>query len=258
MTSEEKKSELKKYRDIILATIDYKLGKTAGSMIYDGFGPVADYYLQQKQQTEKYYQNDRIDRLKQKFQSMTETLMRRGDLNFDKYIKEKTDYETDIFENLQLRIEQIIEQKEIKNQNDYSDVIAIQSLHKQIPTEQEKFDILNNLLHNFVDKRSNPASLNVIISNEKPPGIYSSDNRCRIIISESGTDRNCPLTSIAICFEQASGGIYAVKGINLAINAYWKDNNTVVIETKRDYEAIVKCKQVQSFNDIVKIEYIES
>lgn len=258
MPLEDKTSELTKYRDILLAAIDYQSEKLAGSMVYDGFDPVADYYLQQKQQAEKYYQNKRIDRLKQKFQSMTESLMRRGDLNFDKYIKEKTGYETNIFENLQLRVERIIEQRTIKNQNDYSDVIAMQSLARQFQIEQEKIDILNNLLHNFVDKRSNSKLLNVIISDEKPSGIYSPNNKIRLVISESGADRNNPVTSVAICFEQASGGIYAVKGINLAVNVYWKDNQTIVVETKKDYEVISKFIQVKSFKDVVKVKYIES
>lgn len=258
MNPEEKNFELKKYRNILLATIDYQLEKVAGSFIDDGFDPVADHYLNQKQKAEMDCLDGKLDKLKQEFQNITNSLVQRGDLNFDKYIKEKTGYETNIFEDLQLRVEQIIRQKEIKDQDQYKDVLALLSISEQISTEQKKIKVLNNLLDNFVDKRSNPVSLKISISEGKPPGIYSPDNKIWFNISESGTDKNSFLTSIAIGFKQASGGIYAVKGINLPISAYWKDNDTVVVETKRDYEVINKCKKVQSFNDIVTIEYIES
>jgi hypothetical protein len=90
LRSEEKQSELKRHRDILLATIDYLLERTAGSFICDQFDTVAEYYQQAKRQTEKYYQKGRLDRLQQKLRSMTENQRHRGDLNFGSYIKEKT------------------------------------------------------------------------------------------------------------------------------------------------------------------------
>jgi hypothetical protein len=63
-----------------------------------------------------------------------------------------------------------------------------------------------------------------------------------LIVAKGGTDENSALTYVAINFKQASGGIYAVRGVNLDIRAYWKDNSTIVIEPKKDYVVSTKCK----------------
>jgi hypothetical protein len=39
LTPEEKQSELKRHRDILLATIDYHLERTAGNVKFDQFDP---------------------------------------------------------------------------------------------------------------------------------------------------------------------------------------------------------------------------
>jgi uncharacterized protein (DUF1330 family) len=63
---------------------------------------------------------------------------------------------------------------------------------------------------------------------------------------------------VFIRFQKVGGELYAANGLSLDIKTYWKDNNTIVIKTKKDYVAVRKCKQVQSFQDIIKVEYIES
>jgi hypothetical protein len=48
-----------------------------------------------------------------------------------------------------------------------------------------------------------------------------------------------------------------VEGADLDINVYWKDNNTVIIETRVAYVGLSKhAEQYQSFDDIVKVEYV--
>ena len=88
--------------------------------------------------------------------------------------------------------------------------------------------------------------------------IYSPDNKRKLTITESGDD-NSAATQIFIEFENGGGaGVYATNGISLGIRTYWKDKNTIVIETKKDYLALQKWEQVQSFKEIVKVEYIET
>ncbi len=259
MTSEEKQTELKRHRDIIFATIDYLLEQTAGSLIFDEFDPVTDYYQRAKQQTEKYYQKGRLDRLQQRLHSITENPRHTGDLRFGSYIREKTGYDIDIFESLRNRIDTIIEQKEIKNQKELRDVSTMLNVYQQTPGDQKKIDILNNLLIDFAKRTSKPKSSrkNKHLSNQLSEA-YSPDHQRKLIVAKSGTDENNASTYVVIQFEHASGPIFGTRGINPNINAYWKDNSTIVIETKKDYIVVTQCEQVQSFQDIVKIEYIES
>ncbi|MFP5082130.1 hypothetical protein [Pedobacter sp. JCM 36344] len=47
------------------------------------------------------------------------------------------------------------------------------------------------------------------------------------------------------------------EGAGLQIEAYWKDNSTIIVKKKKEYSAEIKHEQVSSFDDVVKIEYLE-
>ena len=87
--------------------------------------------------------------------------------------------------------------------------------------------------------------------------VYSPDKVKYFTINENGTDTSDAHTQVFLNFKHGGAGIYATQGINKKINAYWKGNSVIVIETFKDYEASQKWPQVQLLNDIVKIEYIE-
>ena len=65
MTTEQKQSELERYRAILLATLDYMEERFGGSFVFDQYDPVTAYYQQQKIQTEKYFKQRRLDKLQQ-------------------------------------------------------------------------------------------------------------------------------------------------------------------------------------------------
>ena len=87
--------------------------------------------------------------------------------------------------------------------------------------------------------------------------VYSPDKTKYLTITENGTDTSDAHTQVLLNFKYSGAGIYSVPGINKKINAYWKGNSTIVIETFKHYEAHQKWPQIQSFHDIVKIEYAE-
>jgi len=87
---------------------------------------------------------------------------------------------------------------------------------------------------------------------------YSPDKRRSVEVYEAGLDSVDCSTQVIINFKHSGGGVYSINGINKGIKAYWKDNSTIIIETFKKYEATSKMPQVQSFNDVVKIEYIEN
>jgi len=255
MAPKEKQAELAKHRDILLATIDYHIEKTAGSMVYDQVDPLTDLYQQLKQQTEKYYLSRRLDRIKQRLHAMTRMPLLNSDLSFNGFIKEKTGHDIDIFESLHSRVDKIIDQKEIKNEDEHHDAMAMANLSRQTPVYKEKIDALTTLLVDFANKKKSPGK-NYFFTRHLLE-IYSPDNKRRIIISEDGSGKNA-MTSVNIYFEAASGVIYAANGINLNTRTYWWNNNTIIIETKKGITSVTKCNQVQSFEDIVSIKYIEN
>jgi hypothetical protein len=87
LTPEEKQSELKRQRLILLATLDYFIERSKG-INYGEFDPIA-HYQQLKEQTEENYQKGRLTRLKQWLRDMTEEPRETGDLSFSRYIKKK-------------------------------------------------------------------------------------------------------------------------------------------------------------------------
>jgi len=74
LTPEEKQSELNRHRAILLATLDYLEERLGGSIVYDEYDPFTEYYQQQKVQTEKYFKQDRLDRLQHRLASLTKGL----------------------------------------------------------------------------------------------------------------------------------------------------------------------------------------
>ena len=64
-------------------------------------------------------------------------------------------------------------------------------------------------------------------------------------------------TEVLIDFGQNAKGVYAIAEMNLDIKAYWKDNETVVIETKKQCQPYKIYRKVQTMGEIVKVEYIE-
>lgn len=88
---------------------------------------------------------------------------------------------------------------------------------------------------------------------------YSPDKRCYFTVSESGLDSNDidASTQILLNFKMTGSGIYAIRGIDRKLKAYWKDNSTIVIETFKAYEDDQKRTEAQSFDDKVRIEYVE-
>jgi hypothetical protein len=87
---------------------------------------------------------------------------------------------------------------------------------------------------------------------------YRSPDGLRQIMTRTNGIENNALTGVSIVLKGGSGSIYCVRGSSLPIKAYWKDNSTVVIETKKEYSVEIKHHTVRSFEDIVKIEYIET
>jgi hypothetical protein len=297
MADLKKQAALEKYRTLLFAILDYHLKYYTGSMVFDQWDPSVDYYLREKQQTEKDYQEFRLDILEQRLSKFVQRLRDYGDLNFGSYVKEHTGYYVDIYEDLRHEIATIILKGKVENIEELSSVHLMIQVYKGTSVEKEQIDILANLIDEFTNKRKKSSPVigksdaevkHAIVQIKTPPPnseyitmttttgtveklskeefvelqrkrgvLFSPGNIGRQIATNAhGIGKNAH-TEVGITLKGGSGCIYCVKGENLLIKAYWKNNNTIVIETKKEYVADVRHNQVSSFEDVVKIEYIE-
>jgi len=282
MANEQKQLDLEKYHAIVLTTIDYLRERVERSFIFDGIDSVAEYYQEQKIQTEKNFKQRRLDRLQKRFISLTKGLQLKIDLDFSTYIKEKTGYEVDIFDDLRKCTEVIINQDKICNQKELNDISLALQLYKQISSEEEKVKKLHELLVKYSEDQSisKPRNITVIKrvvtklddgSEEVTVTETSGPKRKRfeeeeVQISPDGkrrvrttqwANKHSASTYVFIDFPTANGPVYGTSGLNPMIKAWWKDNSTIVIETSKELIANTQFREVSSFDDVITIEYIE-
>jgi len=278
---EQKQLELQRHRSILLAALSYLEERLGGSFVYDQYDPITEYYQQQKIQTEKYFVQRRLDKLQQQLVTLTKGLQNRVDLNFAHYIKEKTSYDIDIFDDLQKRVDAIIEQNEIRTEKELNDISTM--LHYcQALTDGEKVEKLNTLLTSYSKgtqkiSHKRKSGYSEVISRVEKDGIekvtvristgpkpkhfeeqeeISPDSKRKLRVTQWSDGKHAS-TYVAVEFPAANGAIYGASGIHSDIKAWWKDNSTIVIETKKEYEVIAHHKEVRSFDDIINIDYIE-
>ena len=288
MTPEQKQSALNRHRTVMLATLDYLIESFGGSFVYDQLDPVTEYYQQQKIQTERYYKQRRLDRLQQRLAGLTKTLQSRADLGFANYIKERTGYDIDIFEDLRMRVDAIIAQKEIRKQKELNDVgLMLQFYHKS-SADKEAINKLNKLCTDYSKQthelaisaasRKKKGRYSEVVSSIQKDGVgkvtirvstgqkpkhleeqeaVSPDGKRRLRMIQWSDGKHASTCVLILC-PAAGGAVYGTNGIHPDIKASWKDNSTIVIKTKKDYIADLHCKEVRSFDDVITIEYIEN
>jgi hypothetical protein len=282
LTPEQKQSELQRHRAVLLATLDYLEERSGGSFVYDQYDPVTEYYQQRKIQTEKYFKQRRLDRLQQRLVSLTKGLQSRADFAFAPYIKGKTGYDIDIFEDLRKRVAAIIAQNEIRSEKELNDIGTMLRFYHETSADGKEVEKLNALLTDY-SKRTNKIShkrkgeYSEVISRVEKDGIEkvtvsfstgtkpehfeeqvetSPDGKRSLRVTQWGDGKHAS-TYVTVEFPTASGAIYSMSGICPDVKAWWKDNSTIVIETRKENKANTQHKEVRSFDDVISIEYIE-
>ncbi len=151
---DEKQAELAKYRDLILATLDYYLENKIMQIKTTDFDS-DEHYKGLKVQTVEHYQQGRLTRLKQWFRDLTEMQVETGDLKFNKYLEDKTKYEVDIFKSYYQRIARVIEKGKITTDNQFHDInIMVDQLCQTELVDNERIEILNRLLSEYEQRIS--------------------------------------------------------------------------------------------------------
>jgi hypothetical protein len=154
LNKDEKQAELEKYRDLVLATIDYYLDNQIMQIKKEDFDS-AVHFKGIKAQTEEHFQKGRLTRLKQWFRDLTEMQVETGDLKFNKYLQEKTKYDIDIFKSFFQRVDKVIEKGKITTDNQFYDInIMVGQLCQCEPNDSEKIEKLNRLLSEYEQRKS--------------------------------------------------------------------------------------------------------
>jgi hypothetical protein len=273
--------DIEYHYSISVAAIDYLILKEALTIVYEDYAPVLEYYENKKNQLKIYYQKRQLSKIEQVFNFISLRRQRELDFDFNIYIKEKTGHNIDIFKNLVDRVNIIIEQNYIGNKEDEFDIVAAIDFYGKKMNDKSKIEILHQLLVNYslpgintiINSRDNSKSIiktslpnrkgkSVEIKSRLNPNLisetYSPNCKHKLVVAKSSKEVNKALTFVAVHFENASGTIFTVRGINPNIKAYWDDENTIVIESKKEYEVVEKYDKVQSFQYIFKIIYKEA
>ena len=154
LNRDEKKEELVKYRDLVLATLDYYIENKEIQIKTADFDST-EHYKGLKTQIEEHYQKGRLTRLKQWFRDLTEMQVETVDLKFNKYLQDKTKYNIDTFKSYFQRVDQIIEKGKITTDNQFYDInIMVDQLYQTEPVDNDKIEILNRLLSEDEQRKS--------------------------------------------------------------------------------------------------------
>ncbi|RZK54945.1 MAG: hypothetical protein EOO87_09100 [Pedobacter sp.] len=279
MDASQKQTALEKQRTIIIATIDYLILQQSGSIVFDDFDPVKLHFEQERTKTEKYFAQRRLDKLEQMLAKLIKGLQHRIDLKFDQYIKNETGYDIDIFEDLRNRANEIILKKEISSQQELNDISLMVHYQQEISEDKKPVEQLFLLISEYREsigfKGDKNKTTEVITTTEKGEIIeiktvlstgpkpklleedesISPDGKRKVTVNRWSDGENAS-TYVLIIFPTASGVVYGLNGILTGVTAYWEDNHHIVIETKENYEANTKYSQVSSFDDVIKISYI--
>ena len=151
---DDKQAELQKYRDLILATLDYYLDYKVMQIKTADFDS-QEHFNGLKIQTEEHFQKGRLTRLKQWFRDLTEIQIETGDLKFNKYLQDKTKYDIDIFKTYFQRVDKIIEKGKITTDNQFYDISKmVDQLCQTETVDSKKIEILNRLLADYEQQKS--------------------------------------------------------------------------------------------------------
>ncbi len=154
INKKDKDSELIKYRDLVNVTIDYYLDTNSMKIKTIDFDS-DDHYRKLRVEANEHFQKGRLTRLKKWYNDLTEPLIETCDIDFHKYINEKTNYNVDLIKSYIDNVENLIKKgKTTTNRQFYELSIMVDKLCQIEPFDQEKIEAINTLLADYELKKS--------------------------------------------------------------------------------------------------------
>lgn len=158
------KQDLERLRVIILATLDYFHERVFGNIVFDDVNNAVKFHEKQRLKIENYYQEGSLDKLEQQLSKLTMVIQSIVDINFSSYIKKNTGYEFDPFESLARRVETMVAQNEIRNDEEAHWVSIMLSYNYQTSVNKKHDKNLLKLLKSYSGnhEKSTIESLTII------------------------------------------------------------------------------------------------
>jgi ribosomal protein S18 len=150
--------ELQRYRDMVIATLNYGIiqYKANGELNKENFD-FELYYRDLIHQTEQTFKKGQLAKLKRWFDELTEMYVETGDVLFNQYLRETTNFDIDIFEDFKKDIEKAIEKKRISSDQQFFRVsVMVNELCQQKPMDHKRIESLNELLRDYENKKIAP------------------------------------------------------------------------------------------------------
>lgn len=146
------KTELKKYHDLVIATLNYYIDNAILLTKTDDFNS-QEHFIQCKSDVKTDFKKGNLSNLKQWFTDLTEMFVETKDLKFNYYLQQKTGYDNELLKSYFKRIDKITKQGEINTYNEFYEISSyIGKLKKTEPTDNKRIDFLNKLLSDYKQK----------------------------------------------------------------------------------------------------------
>ena len=151
--AEEKRVELEKYKELVIATIDYHILNKLIQLKTTDFD--SDQYFEGlKEQALEHFDKGRLSKLKQWFRDLTEMQIETRDFGFNQYLREKTDYDINIFQSFKKKLEKVIDKGKITTDNQFHDInMFVDQLSQTEPLDNQRIAKLNNLLLDYEQRK---------------------------------------------------------------------------------------------------------
>ncbi len=154
LSNEEKQLELVKYRDLVLATLDYYLANKEMHFKTEDFDSF-EHYKGLKIEVIENFNKGRLTKLKQWFRDLTEMQIESKDIKFNKYLQDKTKYDIDIFKSYFQRNDKIIEKGKITTDNQFHNLtIMLDQLCQTEPIDTKKMELINKIINDYENKKT--------------------------------------------------------------------------------------------------------
>lgn len=143
--------ELIKYRTLIMATLDYCINNE----MFNAYGNVASELEHLKSEAQQHFEKGRLAKLKQWFRDLAEPHIETLSFDFDRYLKEATNFEIDVFQQFYQRINKIVEKGKITTDRQFYETgIMVDHLSQSASADQGRISVLNNLLKAYEKSKS--------------------------------------------------------------------------------------------------------
>lgn len=278
-TTEERQAALDQYKVLNLAAIDYILMNPDGRLIIDDQDFVAQHYERQKVLIEKYYVGRKLERLKEKFKGLMQQANRGQPTVFESYLKKVTGFDMDLFKDTRERALEIADRGKIANKKEADNVSEAISYYRDLGDTGMTVS-LTGLLHNYLDSKPSRTGweerkeeiteegkhiVTITTSTGPKPKFYdrkeiaSPDKTRELVVTQhQGNTESDTYTSVHLMFSNISCGVYTIEGLHPELQTYWKDNHTVMIETKQYFKVKNIIRKLQIADTVIFIEFIEN